>query len=229
MPPNPAPAAASAEPLVLDRVTKRYGRGAAVIEDLSAEFLPGTATGLVGPNGSGKTTLLRLLTALSYPTDGQVRYGRSTGSGQAFDIHAHPHRYLRHVGVVHDEAELPDHLNAVEVLEWVLRARGRWDGAAPERIADLLDAVRLDERRENLIGTYSSGMRRKTQIAAALVAAPAVLLMDEPLRGLDTESTAAVLALLRDFKSGGGVLLLSSHLHASLGTLVDATLDLAKR
>ena len=222
MPPNPAIAAASAEPLVLDRVTKRYGRGAAVIEDLSAEFVPGTATGLVGPNGSGKTTLLRLLTALSYPTEGQVRYGD-------LDIHAHPHRYLRHVGVVHDEAELPDHLNAVEVLEWVLRARDRWDDAAPERIADLLDAVRLDERRENLIGTYSSGMRRKTQIAAALVAAPAVLLMDEPLRGLDTESTDAVLGLLRDFKATGGTLLLSSHLHASLGALVDATLDLGKR
>lgn len=222
MPPNPAPAATSAEPLVLDRVTKRYGRGAAVIEDLSAAFLPGTATGLIGPNGSGKTTLLRLLTALSYPTGGTVRYGD-------LDIHAHPHRYLRHVGVVHDEAELPDHLNAVEVLEWVLRARGRWDAAAPERIADLLDAVRLDERRENLIGTYSSGMRRKTQIAAALVAAPAVLLMDEPLRGLDTESTEAVLVLLRAFTASGGTVLLSSHLHASLGTLVDATLDLGKR
>ena len=204
---------------MLEHVTKRYGRGAAVIEDLSATFEPGTATGLVGPNGSGKTTLLRLLTALSYPTDGTVTYGD-------LDIHAHPYRYLRHAGVVHDEADVPDHLNAVELLAWVLRARGRWDAAAPERIADLLDAVRLDERRENLIGTYSSGMRRKTQIAAALVAAPRVLLMDEPFRGLDTESTEATLALLRDFKASGGMLILSSHLHASLATLVDRTLDL---
>ncbi len=219
MPLKDATAAASSSPLVLDRVTKRYGRGAAVIEDLSARFAPGTATGLVGPNGSGKTTLLRLLTALSYPTEGQVRYG-------ALDIHAHPYRYLQHVGVVHDETELPDNLSAVELLEWVLRARRKGGGYAPERIADLLDAVRLDERRDNLIGTYSSGMRKKTQIAAALVTTPAVLLMDEPFRGLDTASTAAVLDLLRDFKDGGGILVLSSHLHDALTDLADATLTL---
>ena len=223
MPPKFAIAAASPEtpprPLVLDRVTKRYGRGAPVIDGLSAVFEPGTATGLVGPNGSGKTTLLRLLTALSYPTEGTVRYGD-------LDVHAHPHRYLRHVGVVHDRTGLPDYLSAVEVLEWVLRARERWDAEAPDRISALLDAVRLDERRENLVGTYSSGMRRKTQWAAALVAAPAVLLMDEPFRGLDAESAAAALDLLRAFKAAGGVLVVSSHLHEALGEVVDGTLDL---
>jgi ABC-2 type transport system ATP-binding protein len=226
MPPKFAIAVASPEPLALDRVTKRYGQGAPVIDGLSAVFEPGTATGLVGPNGSGKTTLLRMLTALSYPTSGTVRYGPSTGSGQAFDIHAHPHEYLRHVGVVHDETGLPEYLSAEEVLEWVLRARDRWDEAAPERIAALLDAVRLDERRENLVGTYSSGMRRKTQWAAALVAAPGVLLMDEPFRGLDTESADAALDLLRAFKASGGVLILSSHLHDALREVVDHTLDL---
>jgi ABC-2 type transport system ATP-binding protein len=212
-------------PLVLDRVTKRYGRGAPVIDGLSAAFEPGTATGLVGPNGSGKTTLLRMLTALSYPTEGTVTYGDSR-SGDSIDIHARPHDYLRHVGIVHDQTGLPEYLSAVEVLEWVLRARDRWDEAAPERIAALLDAVRLDERRSTLVGTYSSGMRRKTQWAAALVAAPAVLLMDEPFRGLDTESAAAALGLLRDFKAAGGVLILSSHLHDALREVVDRTLDL---
>jgi ABC-2 type transport system ATP-binding protein len=222
MPPKFAIAAASPEPLALDRVTKRYGRGEPVIDGLSAVFEPGTATGLVGPNGSGKTTLLRMLTALSYPTDGTIRYGD-------LDVHAHPHAYLRHVGVVHDETGLPEYLSAEEVLEWVLRARDRWDEAAPERIAALLDAVRLDERRENLVGTYSSGMRRKTQWAAALVAAPAVLLMDEPFRGLDTESAAAALDLLRAFKAAGGIVVVSSHLHDALREVVDRTLDLGAR
>jgi ABC-2 type transport system ATP-binding protein len=221
MPPKFAIAAASPEPLVLDRVTKRYGRGAPVIDGLSATFEPGTATGLVGPNGSGKTTLLRLLTALSYPTDGMVRYGH-------LDVHAHPHQYLQHVGVVHDRTGLPEYLSAVEVLAWVLRARDRWDDGAEERIGALLDAVRLDERRENLVGTYSSGMRRKTQWAAALVAAPAVLLMDEPFRGLDTESAAAALDLLRAFKAAGGIIIVSSHLHDALEEVVDRTLDLGK-
>jgi ABC-type multidrug transport system ATPase subunit len=219
MPPKFAIAATSPKPLVLDRVTKRYGQGTPVIDGLSAVFEPGTATGLVGPNGSGKTTLLRLLTALSYPTSGAVRYGD-------LDVHAHPHEYLRHVGVVHDETGLPEYLSAEEVLAWVLRARDQWDADAPERVAVLLDAVRLDERRENLVGTYSSGMRRKTQWAAALVAAPAVLLMDEPFRGLDTESAAAALDLLRDFKAAGGILVVSSHLHDALREVVDRTLKL---
>src|SRR5690606_30703555 len=123
----------------VDRITKRYGQGAPVIDGLSVTFEPGTITGLVGPNGSGKTTLLRLLTALSYPTSGVVRYG-------TLDVHAHPYRYLRHVGVVHDQTGLPEYLSAEELLAWVLRARERWDEAAPERIGALLDAVRLDER-----------------------------------------------------------------------------------
>ena len=213
------PDAPPLDALVLDRVTKRYGRGAAVIENLSATFAPGTATGLVGPNGSGKTTLLRMLTVLSYPTGGQISHGD-------LDIHAHPHRYLERVGVVHDETALPEALTAVELLAWIFRARRDWDDHAPRRIADLLDAVRLDERRQNLIGTYSSGMRRKTQIAAALVAAPSIVLMDEPFRGLDTVSTAAVLDLLRAFKDGGGILVLSSHLHDALADLVGDTLTL---
>ena len=219
MPPNAATAAASPEPLVLDGLTKRYGRGRPVLDNLSARFEPGTATGLVGPNGSGKTTLLRLLTVLSYPTAGAVRWG-------ALDVHAHPHRWLRHVGVVHDRPDLPEYLSAVELLEWVLRAREQWSAEAPARIGALLDAVRLDERRENLIGTYSSGMRRKTQLAAALVAAPSVLLMDEPLRGLDAESTAAALDLVRRFRAEGGLILVASHRHDALAGLVDGVLDL---
>ncbi len=221
MPPKFAIAAASPEPLVLDRVTKRYGQGTPVFDGLSVTFEPGTITGLVGPNGSGKTTLLRLLTALSYPTSGTVRYG-------SLDVHAHPHGYLQHVGVVHDRTGLPEYLSAEELLEWVLRAREQWDAGAPERIGALLDAVRLDERRENLIGTYSSGMRRKAQWAAALVAAPAVLLMDEPFRGLDTASSAAALNLLRGFKAAGGIVVVSSHQHDALDALVDRTLDLGK-
>ncbi len=218
--PTFAIAAASPETaLTLDRVTKRYGQGASVLADLSARFEPGTATGLVGPNGSGKTTLLRLLTVLSVPTSGQVRWG-------TLDIHAHPYRYLQHVGIVHDRPALPEALTATELLEWVLRARRQWDAASPGRIAALLDAVRLDERRTNLIGTYSSGMRRKAQLAAAFVARPSVLLMDEPLRGLDTESTAAALALVERFRAEGGIVLVASHRHAALDGLVDGALEL---
>jgi ABC-2 type transport system ATP-binding protein len=208
-----------ASSLVLDNVTKRYGDGPAVLDGLSHAFEPGTLTLLVGPNGAGKTTLLRMLSVLAYPTTGTVQYGD-------LDVHAHPHRYLRRVGLVHADAHLPEHLTAVELLTWVLRSRGQWDDDGPARIAGLLDRLRLDDRRENLIGTYSSGMVQKTQVAAALVAEPAVLLMDEPLRSLDTTTTDATVELLDAFVADGGLAVVASHLTDALSGPATATLSL---
>jgi ABC-2 type transport system ATP-binding protein len=210
-----------ADALHLDRVTKRYGQDPPVIADVTHDFTPGSVTGLVGPNGSGKTTLLRLLSVTAYPTQGTVRYGE-------LDVHDHPYRYLRHIGMVHAEAELPAHLSAVELLTWVLRSRDRWDAEGPARINELLDALDLDERRDNLIGTYSSGMLQKTQIAAALVARPEVLLMDEPLRSLDAASSDAAIDLIRAFKAEGGLVVIASHLSDALQQVVDDTIALGK-
>jgi ABC-type multidrug transport system ATPase subunit len=208
-----------ASALVLNDVTKRYGDGPAVVDGLSHTFTPGTLTLLVGPNGAGKTTLLRLLSVLAYPTTGTVRY-------DDLDVHAHPHRYLQQVGLVHAGSDLPEHLSAVELLEWILRSRGHWTDDAPERIAALLDRLQLDERRTNLIGTYSSGMVQKTQIAAALVADPAVLLMDEPLRSLDTATTDATVDLIERFVTDGGLAIIASHLTDALAPLADTSLTL---
>ena len=208
-----------ASSLILDDVTKRYGDGPAILDGLSRTVEPGTLTLLVGPNGAGKTTLLRLLSVLAYPTTGTVRYGD-------LDVHAHPHRYLQQVGLVHADAQLPEHLTAVELLTWVLRSRNRWSDDGPTRIASLLDRLRLDDRRENLIGTYSSGMTQKTQIAAALVADPEVLLMDEPLRSLDTATADATVELLDQFVADGGLAVVASHLTDPLSTRADATLSL---
>ncbi len=207
-------------PLTTTDLTKRYGRGAPVIEGLTHTFSPGTATALVGPNGAGKTTLLRLLAASAFPTSGTAAYGE-------VDVHARPHAYLRHAGLVHaaDEA-LPQHLTAVELLEWVLRARGRWDSEAPARIARLLDRVGLDERREALIGTYSSGMAGKVQLAAALVHAPGVLLLDEPFRSLDAATTEAVPRHLHEEKAGGAVLVFATRDPAPREALADVTLQM---
>lgn len=207
------------KPLRLDGVTKRYGRDQPVLEGLDGTFAPGTATGLIGPNGSGKTTLLRLLATVAYPSEGRIIYGD-------LDVHAYPHRYLQHVGLVYADAGLPQHLSAVELLEWILREREGWSADAPDHIATVLDHVLLDERRHNLIGTYSSGMIQKAQVAAALIAEPAVLLMDEPFRGLDAESTAAVMAILQAFKAAGGLLIVSSHARILLDTLCDTFIDM---
>jgi ABC-2 type transport system ATP-binding protein len=210
-----------ASPLVLDSVSKRYGDGPAILDGLTRTFDPGTLSLLVGPNGAGKTTLLRLLSVLSYPTSGTVRYGD-------LDVHAHPYRYLAHVGLVHADSQLPEHLSAVELLEWILRSRTGWTEEASTRIDDLLTQLQLDERRENLIGTYSSGMTQKTQIAAALVAEPEVLLMDEPLRSLDTATADATVALLEQFVDAGGLAVVASHSTDALTAIADATFALGE-
>ena len=208
-------------PLRVEGVTKRYVMGPFVLRDLSHTFQPGTATGLVGPNGSGKSTLLRVLSALSVPTEGRVVLGD-------VDAHAAPHRFLASVGVVHDQPDLPAFLSATETLEWIARERGTWDETAPPRHDALLDAVLLDERRAQRTGTYSAGMTRKAQLAAAFCGAPSVLLLDEPFRALDTDATEAALGLLAAFRDGGGVVVLSSHRADLLDRLCDARLDLGR-
>ena len=208
--------------LVLDALTKRYSDGPPILGGLSRSFAPGTLTLLVGPNGAGKTTLLRLLAVQAYPTSGTVHYGD-------LDVHAHPYRYLQHVGLVHAGPELPEHLTAVELLEWILRSRGQWDSAGGDaRIAAVLDRLRLDERRSNLIGTYSSGMVQKAQVAAAFVAEPAVVLMDEPLRSLDTATTEATVDLIDEFVADGGLAIVASHLTDALRPLADAVVRLGE-
>ena len=205
--------------LIVEGVTKRYGQGSAIFSDLSHTFKAGTATGLVGPNGSGKTTLLRLLSATSFPTEGVIRYGDT-------NIHESPYNYLQHVGIVHDESALPRYVNAVELLEYALRSRGLWDAKSPDRITGILDTLDLDDRREQPIGTYSSGMFKKTQIALALVADPSVLLMDEPFRGLDQSSTKAAAELFRHHKEKGAILILASHRKDLLEGMCNNFLDL---
>jgi ABC-2 type transport system ATP-binding protein len=211
-----------ADTLTLEGLTKRYGDGPPVLDARSQSMAPGTLTLLVGPNGAGKTTLLRLLSVQAYPTSGTVHYG-------SLNVHDEPYRYLQDVGLVHAGPHLPEHLTAVELLEWILRSRGQWtDDAGPARISELFDHLQLDERRSNLIGTYSSGMVQKAQVAAAFVAEPEVVLMDEPLRSLDTATTEATVDLLRSFVEAGGLAVVASHQTTALSALADDVLRLGE-
>lgn len=205
--------------LVLTDITKRYGQGPAVLEQLTHTFSAGTATGLVGPNGSGKTTLLRLLSVSSFPSEGHLSYGE-------LEVSIHPHKYLQHVGIVHDVASLPRYMTAVELLEYILRTRSKWSEQSPQDIDSLLNKLDLDDRRQNLIGTYSSGMLKKTQIAAALIANPTVLLLDEPFRGLDSESLLSAVDLIQSAKEAGAVTVVSSHRKDILDDICDGFLNL---
>ena len=187
----------------IKNLTKQYKSGHPIFADFTKSVKPGMAVGVVGPNGSGKTTFLRILSVNSFPTEGTVTY-------KNIDIHKKPAEYLRYVGLVHDEETLPDHLTASELLEWVLRNRNQWDGSSNKKIEDIFDELSLDARNEQ-IGTFSTGMKKKTQIAAALISNPELLIMDEPLRGLDKETRAVMMNLLNDVKSKNTTIFMSSH------------------
>jgi ABC-type multidrug transport system ATPase subunit len=193
--------------LNVENVTKQYRAGKVVFSDITMEFSPGDAVLLKGPNGSGKTTFLKLISVNTFPTKGIIRYGDLI-------IHDKPYRYLKNVGLVHDEEDLPQHMSATELLEWVLRTREMWDESSNDKIGSILDHLELDDSRFDEIGTYSTGMRKKAQIAAAFIINPSILVLDEPLRGLDQTSTVKVKDLIKQAVERNTILLMASHAEA---------------
>ncbi|MFO7799053.1 ABC transporter ATP-binding protein [Rhodohalobacter sp.] len=197
----------------IKNLTKQYKSGHPIFSGFTKNIKQGMAVGVVGPNGSGKTTFLRILSVNSFPTEGFVKY-------KNIDIHHQPAEYLKYVGLVHDEETLPDHLTASELLEWVLRNRDLWDESSGKKIEDIFNHLSLDARNEQ-IGTFSTGMKKKTQIAAALISNPELLIMDEPLRGLDKETRIVVMNLLKDVKSQNTTIFMSSHYVSEENELFD--------
>ena len=197
----------------IKNLTKQYKSGHPIFSDFTKNVKQGRAVGVVGPNGSGKTTFLRILSVNSFPTEGTVKY-------KNIDIHKEPAEYLKNVGLVHDEETLPDHLTASELLEWILRNRNSWDSSSIKKIEDIFDKLSLDARNEQ-IGTFSTGMKKKTQIAAALITTPELLIMDEPLRGLDKETRVVVMDLLETVKSQNTTIFMSSHYVSDENALFD--------
>ncbi len=201
--------------LNIENLSKRYGTGPMIISSMNHRFRQGTATGLIGANGSGKTTFLRLLSVTAFPTEGTI-----TWHGKP--IYDSPHAFLKYIGIVTDATDLPVYLSANELMEWTLRARKKWDeNESPRRMEDLFERLHFDERRENLIGTYSSGMLQKTMLACSLITQPEIILLDEPFRALDETSKKASLEILNEYKNNGGTILVSSHLRRSLAKLCD--------
>lgn len=189
-------------------LTKRHGRRTAV-EDVSLTARPGRVTGFLGPNGAGKSTTLRVLIGLDRATSGTALVG-----GRPYSELAQP---LRTVGSLLDGAHPLPERRGIDHLRWIARS----NRIGPARVREVLDVVGLASAGRMRVRQYSLGMRQRLGLAVALLGDPEVLVLDEPVTGLDPEGVTAVRTLLRSWAQEGRTVLLSSHLMGETAATVD--------
>ncbi len=195
-------AASAADTLVFDNVSKFYGEVLG-INRVTLTFEPGI-TGLVGPNGSGKTTLMNLMTGLLRPTQGKIRV-----LGNAPD---HPERMFSQVGYCTQFDSFPGGMSGYQFIYSYLRVHGFPHGEAYDLTWQALERVGLTDAAKRRVAGYSKGMRQRVRLAQAISHDPRVLVLDEPLNGLDPMARAEVLEILQDFAASGRLLIISSHI-----------------
>jgi ABC-2 type transport system ATP-binding protein len=194
----------SAWPAVAARgLTKHFGAKAAVAR-LDLDVPRGCFYGLVGPNGAGKTTSIRMMTGLMRPDGGQVWV-------EGHDVWSDPVDVKSRIGVLPDESRLFDRLTGAELLDYCGLLRGMDPSVVAERAGELLEVLDLTSAAETFVVDYSTGMRKKIALAAAVLHGPTVLFLDEPFEAVDPVSTRVIRSLLERFTSSGNTVVFSSH------------------
>jgi ABC-2 type transport system ATP-binding protein len=188
--------------LTLRKVTKRYGRITAV-DDLSLDVRPGEVFGLIGPNGAGKTTTVSMAVGLLRPDAGEVRIGE-LGSPMSAAVR-------RRVGVAPQAIALYDNLTGAENLALFATLYGLNRPALDEAVQRALAFVGLSDRRDDRVFTYSGGMKRRLNLAAAVLHDPDLVLLDEPTVGVDPQSRNAIFDNIAALRSRGRTLVYTTH------------------
>ncbi len=182
---------------------KRFDAKVAV-DRIDLDVPRGCFYGLVGPNGAGKTTSIRMMTALLRPDAGQVWI-------EGHDVWAEPLVVKARIGVLPDEFKLFDRLTGAELLNYCGLLRDLPGDLVADRTRELLDVLDLQGAADTLIVDYSTGMRKKVALAAAILHAPSVLFLDEPFEAVDPVSTRAIRSVLERFTDAGNTVVFSSH------------------
>ena len=182
-------------------LTKRFGPRIAV-DNVDLLVPHGSVFGYLGPNGAGKTTLIRVLLGLTGADSGTMAL-------LGVPVPAQRGRALSRVGAIVDEPRFHGHLTGRQNLRILAAARG---GDAWEQIGPALDRTRLTQRADDKVSTYSMGMRQRLGLAACLLADPQLLILDEPMNGLDPAGMREMREMLGDLAAEGRTVVLSSHL-----------------
>jgi ABC-2 type transport system ATP-binding protein len=187
----------------LTELTKQYGKFTAVA-GLDLVVPRGELFGLLGPNGAGKTTTIRMIAGILRPTSGMVAVG-------GIDMLARPLEAKARLGYIPDRPFVYDKLTGGEFLRFAAALYGLQGPAVERRIDELLELFELTPWKTELTEAYSHGMRQKLIIAGALVHRPEVIVVDEPMVGLDPRSARLLKELFREFVTRGGTVLMSTH------------------
>ena len=192
----------------VQNLTKRFGEVTAV-NDLSFTVPAGAVTGFLGPNGAGKTTTLRAIAGLDRPTSGSTLV-------RGLPITEHPSA-MRELGVLLDARRLHPGRSALQHL----RALAATNGIDDRRVHEVIELTGISSVAKRRAGTFSLGMLQRLGIAAALLGDPQVLILDEPINGLDPDGVIWVRGLLRQLAAQGRTVFLSSHLMSEMAVTAD--------
>jgi ABC-2 type transport system ATP-binding protein len=199
------------ELIVLENVSKFYGEVLGV-NRVSLSIEPGI-TSLVGPNGAGKTTLMNLITGLLLPTKGSVRVLGIRVSD--------PERFYRNVGYCSQFDAFPKGLSGYQIIYSNLQLQGLSGSEAESRTWQVIERVNMKDAARRRVAGYSKGMRQRIRLALALAHEPKVLVLDEPLNGLDPMARAEAIELFRKFAESGMHVVISSHIMHEVDLISD--------
>ncbi|OKP82369.1 ABC transporter ATP-binding protein [Paenibacillus helianthi] len=203
--------------LSVDGVRKKIGRKW-IIDDVTFDVREGEIFGFLGPNGAGKTTTIRMLVDLIRPSEGKI-----TVCG--YNVNREPEKALQYVGSIVENPEVYTYLTGWENLQHFARMQ---PGVGKDRIAEVVDIVRLDQRIHDKVSTYSLGMRQRLGIAQALLGRPRLLILDEPTNGLDPKGIKELREFIRRLADEGLAVFVSSHLLSEIQLLCDRVAIISK-
>lgn len=191
------------ELIKVDGLVKKYNEKTAVA-GITLSIEKGELFGLLGPNGAGKSTTISMLAGLVKPTSGSIHINGA-------DISKHPIEGKKRIGLVPQEIALYPTLSAVDNLRFWGRMYGVTGKRLKERVTEVLRIVNLEDRKNQIIKSYSGGMQRRINIAAALIHEPEILIMDEPTVGIDPQSRNYILETVKELNAAGMTVIYTSH------------------
>lgn len=211
--PQTIPVAGARPAIEIRGLTKAFGQKVAV-DRINLDIPSGSFYGLVGRNGAGKTTTISMVTGMLMPNEG-------TAYVRGIDMWADPLKAKAHLGVLPDGVHLFDKLTGEQLITYSGYLHGIDKETVASRVKDLLAAMDLTDAAGRAVADYSAGMTKKIALAAALVHAPSVLILDEPFEAVDPVSAANIQDILRGFVASGGTVVISSHVMDLVQRLCD--------